>query len=158
MPTSMEAPGSGVARNGFTLVELMVVVAVMGLLAGAVVLTVGAPGSGPAEAATRYAARLAAARDHAILTGRPISSWVSPSGYGFDRYGAGYWEPMTEKPFDGGDWDDGIQVAFASSAGGRARVRFDSLGMTDEPFELRVSRDGRTARVRIAATGDVAVD
>lgn len=158
MPTFTEAAGSRLARNGFTLVELMVVVAVMGLLAGAVVLTVGAPGSGPTESATRFAVRLAAARDEAILTGRPISSWVSPSGYGFDRYGDGHWEPMTDKPFEGDDWDEGTQVAFASDAGGRARVRFDSLGLADSQFALRVTRDGRAATVRIAPTGEVTVD
>lgn len=145
-------------RNGFTLVELMVVVAVMGLLAGAVVLSVGSPGSGPAESATRFASRLAAARDQAILTGQPISSWVSASGYGFERYRDGHWEALTDKPFDGDDWEAGTEIGLPPTGGARARVRFDSLGMAEEPFALKVSSGGRTAVVRVAATGDVAVE
>lgn len=143
-------------RNGFTLVELMVVIAVMGLVAAVVVMTAGMPGGGPADSATRFAGRLAAARDQAILTGQPVSAWATSSGYGFDRFRGGHWEALTERPFEGDNWPDGTQVAIGSSSG-RVRVRFDSLGMTDEPFALRLSSDGRTAVVRIAANGDVAV-
>jgi general secretion pathway protein H len=146
-----------VTRNGFTLVELMVVIAVMGLLAGVVVMTAGMPGGGPADSATRFAGRLAAARDQAIVTGQPISAWVTSSGYGFARFHRGHWEAMAEKPFDGGDWKEGTSVAIESESG-RLRVRFDSLGMADRPVVLRLSRDDRTAVVRIAANGDIAVD
>lgn len=146
------------ARNGFTLVELMVVIAIMGLLAGAVVMTAGGPGGGPGDSATRFAGRLAAARDQAILTGEPISAWVSPSGYGFDRFRRGFWEPMEQKPFDGGNWDRGTQIATAGAAASRGRVRFDSLGMADQPFQLRMSRGREAAVVQVAVNGDVKVE
>ena len=145
-------------RNGFTLIELMVVIAVMGLLAGAVILTVGAPGGGPQPTAARFAGRLAAARDQAILTGQPISAWVSPSGYGFDRFREGHWEAMTDKPFDAANWAKGTDVGGAAATSGRARVRFDSLGMPDQPFEIRVSRGGQAALVRVDANGDVTME
>lgn len=144
-------------RNGFTLVELMVVIAVMGLLAGAVVMTAGMPGGGPADSAARFAGRLAAARDQAILTGQPISAWVTSSGYGFDRFREGHWERMTGRPFDGDNWKHGTDVAVGEPAG-RLRVRFDSLGMADQPLALQLSSGGRTAIVRVAANGDVAVE
>ena len=141
-------------RNGFTLVELMIVIAVMGLLASAVVLTAGSTGGGPQDAATRFASRLAAARDEAVLTGRPISAWVSPSGYGFDQMRDGRWQRLDEKPFKGDDWGKGMAVSFAGEQA-RSRVRFDSLGLPDQPLQLQLSRDGRAAAVRVAANGDV---
>lgn len=144
-------------RNGFTLVELMVVIALMAVMAGAVVVSAGT-GSGPADTATRFASRLAAARDEAILTGRPISAWATASGYGFDQLRAGHWERYSTKPFAGADWGAGTQITFASADKGRARVRFDALGMPDQPMVLRISREGRTMHVRVAANGDVTVE
>ncbi|HET7816203.1 MAG TPA: GspH/FimT family pseudopilin [Sphingomicrobium sp.] len=145
-------------RNGFTLVELIVVIAVMALLTGAVVLTVASPG-GASDSATRFASRLAAARDEAVLSGRPVSAWVSPSGYGFDQLRGGRWQRMAERPFEGADWDKGTAVRTATGTGeGRMRVRFDSLGLPDQPVALRIERDGRAAGVRVAANGDVTVE
>ena len=145
-------------RNGFTLVELMVVIAVMALMAGAVVVTTGGSGSGPSAATTRFASRLAAARDEAVVSGRPISAWVTPSGYGFERYHGGAWQPMSAKPFEGDNWQPGTVVASPASGGARASVRFDSLGLADGPATFARTRDGRTARVRVAANGDVTVE
>lgn len=148
--------GAMVPRNGFTLVELLVVIAVMALLTGAVVLTAVSP-AGASDSATRFAGRLAAARDQAVLSGRPVSAWVSPSGYGFDQLSAGRWQRMTDRPFEGADWGRGTTVRSAAAAAGegRARVRFDSLGLPDQPFAVRIERDGRAAEVRVAANGDV---
>jgi general secretion pathway protein H len=146
-PTAME-------RNGFTLVELMIVIAVMALLASAVVLTAGSTGGGPQEAATRFASRLAAARDEAVLTGRPMSAWVSPSGYGFDRFQQGRWERLDVRPFQGGDWGRDVALSLAGEQA-RSRIRFDSLGLPDQPLQLSLSRDGAEANVRVAANGDV---
>ena len=142
-------------RNGFTMVELLVVIAVMALMAGAVVVTAGGTGSGPAEAATRFASRLAAARDEAVVGGRPISAWVAPSGYGFERHQQGRWQAMTAKPFQGDNWDSGTVIAMPAERGARASVRFDSLGLADRPVTFALTRDGRTARIHVAANGDV---
>lgn len=141
-------------RNGFTLVELMIVIAVMALLASAVALTAGSVGSGPQDVATRFASRLAAARDEAILTGRPVGAWVSPSGYGFDQLREGRWERLQEKPFEGDDWGRDMAMTLSGEQA-RSRIRFDSLGLPDQPLQLNLSRDGRAAAVRVAANGDV---
>ena len=146
------------SRNGFTLVEMMIVIAVAGLLAGVVVLTVVSPGPGPKEAATRFASRIAAARDQAIVSGRPISAWVSASGYGFDQLRDGRWEELNQKPFDGDDWETGMQVGLTGSGASRARVNFDSLGVADQELGLRLSRAGESAGVRIAVNGEVTVE
>lgn len=141
-------------RNGFTLVEMMIVIAVAALLAGVVVLTFPAD-AGPNEAATRFASRIAAARDQAVLTGRPISAWVSSSGYGFDQLRDGRWERLQQKPFDGDNWGSGMQVSMTD---GRARVRFDSLGIADQALALRLARAGKSAGVRVATNGEVTVE
>jgi general secretion pathway protein H len=143
-----------VTRNGFTLVEMMIVIAVMALLAGVAVLAFGPIGAEPKDVATRFASRVSVARDQAILTGRPISAWVSPSGYGFDQLRKGRWEKLEEKPFDATDWGAGMQA----SLDGRTRVRFDSLGVADQPLRIRLSREGESAGVRIAAGGEVTVE
>ena len=151
MPTFTAARADDrVTRNGFTLVEMMIVIAVMALLAGVAVLTVGSFGADPRDSATR----VAAARDQAILTGRPISAWVSPSGYGFDQLRDGRWEKVEQKPFEAADWGSGVQASLDS----RTRVRFDSLGVADQPLGIRLSREGESAGVRIAATGEVTVE
>ncbi len=144
-------------RNGFTLVELMVVLMVMALFAGAVVMTIGDVRGDSSQSADRFAARLAAARDEAIVGGAPISAWVTASGYGFDRYQAGRWQPLTTRPFEQADWDEGTAVAVEGAAEPRARIRFDSLGMPDAPLTLRLARNERASFIDIIANGDVKV-
>lgn len=136
--------------NGFTLVELMVVIALLALATGAVVLSAGGASLGPRDSAARFAGRLAAARDEAIVSASPMQVWVSPSGYGFDRYRSGAWQKLDAQPFAAADWPAGTRVA-------ALRVRFDSLGLPDSPAALRLSSDGRSAQVRLDANGDVTV-
>lgn len=143
-------------RNGFTLVELMVAISVMALFAAAVVF-VAVPQESPANAASRFASRIAAARDTSILTGQPVSAWVSPSGYGFHQLREGYWQQLDQKPFESNDWGRDVTVAFEDSANGRVRVRFDSLGMPDRPLTLRIASAHRAARVSLTANGDISV-
>jgi general secretion pathway protein H len=145
-------------RNGFTLVELMIAILVLALAAGVVVLTVGNAGGGPREPAIRFATRVAAARDEAILTGRPMSVWVASSGYGFDRFSGGHWEQVDEKPFAGANWPNGTTLALVGAEQGRARLRFDSLGLPDSSVSFQLTREGQAARVQVFANGDVEVD
>jgi len=145
-------------RNGFTLVELMVVITLMALLAGAVMLSFGDLRGGAAEVAGPFAARLAAARDEAIVSGAPVSGWITASGYGFERYRGGRWEPLTDKPFAGANWNSGTRVVVVSNSAARARVRFDNLGLPDAPLNVRLERNGRSSNVMVVANGDVNVE
>lgn len=144
-------------RNGFTLVELMIALSVMALLASAVVMTVGGGGNQPAGEAARFASRLAAARDRAVLSGRPISAWISPSGYGFDQHQQGRWMPLDERPFEAENWAAGTAVAATGRSGSQSRLRFDSLGLPDQPMEVALVQGERRATVRVSASGEVAV-
>src|SRR3546814_17688612 len=77
----------------------MVVVAIIGFVSAAVVLAMPDPRGRAIDDADRFAARVAAARDEAVITARPMGVWVSPSGYGFLRREAGHWIEMETKPF-----------------------------------------------------------
>lgn len=140
-------------EQGFTLVELLVVITVMALLATGVVMTLPASGTGARDAASRFAARVAAARDTAVLTGRPTGLWISPSGYGFEQLRGTDWQPVNVKPLAQEDWGRGVQVGVE----GQARVRFDSVGLPDRALDVRLAQGPRQATVRIAANGDVEV-
>lgn len=159
MPTSTAGRAESAAAmraNGFTLVELMVVIAVLAVATGAVVLTVRGSDAGPRDSAARFAGRLAAARDEAIVASRPVRAWVTPSGYGFDQYRSGGWQPLDRGPLRREDWPPGTALS-GRAQGGAVRLRFDSLGLPDAPAELRLSSNGRSATVRLAANGDVTV-
>lgn len=151
-------------RDGFTLVEMLIVMLVMALLATTVVLTAGSGGGSVSADASRLASRIAAARETAIVSARPVGIWIGQSGYGFDVRAGGTWRPAAEKPFETTNWPAGTEVAAigmagqqAALSGGRARLVFDNLGLPDSPMRLDLSRDGRSAQIAVRANGDVTV-
>lgn len=151
-------------RDGFTLVEMLIVMLVMALLATTAVLTAGGGGRGVGADASRLASRIAAARETAITSARPVGVWISRSGYGFDVRAGGAWRAADQKPFETVDWPSGTAVAAAGMAGrqaalsgGRARLVFDNLGLPDSPMRLDISRDGSSAQIAVLPNGDVKV-
>ena len=151
-------------RDGFTLVEMLIVMLVMALLATTVVLTAGGGGRGVDADASRLASRIAAARETAITSARPVGVWVSRSGYRFDMREGGNWRPADRKPFEAVAWPDGTAVVAAGMAGwqasvsgDRARLVFDNLGLPDSPIRLDVSRGGRSVQIAVLPNGDVQV-
>ena len=141
-------------RNGFTLIELMVVIALMALMAGAVVVT-AAPAHDARADAARLAGRLAAARSEAIMTASPVAAWLSASGYGFERRRGGAWEALDDKPFGQADWREGVRLT--SLEDGRQRLHFDALGMADAPAFFVFADETEEVSVRVAADGKVSV-
>ena len=67
-------------RAGFTLVELMMTVAIIAMAGAAVVMVAPDPRPAVGAEAERFAARLASARDEAVLTNRPIAVETTTSG------------------------------------------------------------------------------
>jgi general secretion pathway protein H len=146
------------AERGFTLIELMIVVTIIGLASAVVVLALPDPRGRLIDEAERFAARARAAHDSAIVEGRSVSVWISREGYGFDRRSAGAWQPISEKPLRVSRWAADIHPVIQSTEG-RDRVIFDSTGLANAPFDVQLRRGGEaSATVRIGADGAVTID
>ena len=134
---------------GFTLVELMVVLVILGLASAAVVLAMPDPGGSLQAEAERFAARAKAARDSAIVESRPVALLIDADGYAAARRAGNEWVPG-----DRHEWAEGTQAEAAGAAGGR--IRFDSTGLA-EPLHLILNRNGRQVAVEIGHDGEVHV-
>ena len=153
MPTSTETIERPDER-GFTLVELMVVLAIMALAATAVVLTIPGEERTVRSEADRLAARLAAARDVAVIEGRSVSVSFAPSGYGFERRIEGNWQPLPGRAFERRNWPGGVRFV-AGDGQAVTRVLFDRIGTSSTPQAIVLAGGDAREIVRISAMGEV---
>ncbi|MET0293853.1 MAG: GspH/FimT family pseudopilin [Phenylobacterium sp.] len=157
MPTSATgAEARASPEAGFTLVELMVAIVVMGLLTAVIVLNVPEPGGRLADEADGLAARLRRAQEEAILTNRTVEVTMNRAGYAFRVQQPGGWAPLDDGPFAGRRWREGTDVSIRQVEG-RSAVRFDSTGAAD-PAEISLTRKARQMRVIVDGQGQVSVD
>jgi len=133
--------------EGFTFVELMVVIFIIGLAASAVILAIPDEGGSVYSEAERFAARAKTLRDKAIVESRPAAVRVGPADYSLStRQGGEY------KEFGRFEWASGTRA----SAGQSGESRFDATGMAT-PLIVTLERGERRVAVEIGHDGSVRV-
>ena len=130
------------------------VVAILGLAAGAVVLSVPDPRPTVAADAERFAARLIHAREEAILSNRPVAAEATATGYAFSVFDGADWSALEAGPFGPETWTAGTTL---STTGETMRLVFDPTGVAD-PATLRLSREGKSRTVTVDGAGEVSLD
>jgi general secretion pathway protein H len=139
--------------HGFTLVELMVVITIVGLIAGLAVLALPDPEGGVRAEAVKFAARAKAAQERAVMDNRPVAIMLGEGGYAFEWRSGGKWQAVGERPFVAAQWREGTE---ARLEGAERRIVFDSTGFA-ERATLRLSRGSETAAVEVTNGGRIRV-
>lgn len=140
--------------RGFTLVELLVVLALAGLLGAAVLLTVPGETQGFTREADRLAARLVRARQEAILGARAVVVTVDAGGHAVARRGPDGWVPLDVAPFAPVPWASGTAPVPADTA---MRFHFDPTGAA-EPAVLGLAHGGVRIDIAVDVHGEVDID
>lgn len=139
--------------NGFTLVEMMVVVAIIGAAVTALVLSLPTSAQAISQDAERLATRLSAARDQAVVGGQPVAVWVDATGYGFEYRLDGEWRPMTERNLANIAWRSGVSADIAPDA--RPRIAFDNTGLPNQGLAIKLQSGEAIAEVSVDELGEV---
>lgn len=140
-------------RSGMTLVEILVVLAIVGVMAGVVTLGVGAAdrGMGVETEANRLADRLRLAADDVLVTRRPLSLSFDGEGYAFtrgDAAGTGLVDALAERhAFPAGVRMVGLGVASPVTIDPDGSQPIAAFGLAKGDQRWRVTFDGLNAVV-----------
>lgn len=168
MPISATGIKRGLARcrpheAGFSLVEVLVVVVLIGLMSTVVVLNLPHQPQGPEREAQALAARLRMAAEDSITTGRLLGARVGFADAGFYRLREGQWQPLEgDRMLAPLSWPAGTVVHLARPADSAnsaeaPAILFDPLGGVT-PFAIVLERGGVTKRVVGTGDGHVRVE
>ncbi|MEP6940474.1 MAG: type II secretion system minor pseudopilin GspH [Rudaea sp.] len=106
------------AARGFTLIEILVVLVILAVVAGAVSLSI--VGAGGERILTREAERTQAllnfACERAQLSGRDIGISVARTGYRFSHFDQDVWIPYREESLRARNWPASFSIALSRDA------------------------------------------
>lgn len=147
------------AQRGFTLIEVMVVLVIMGVMATGISLGIDSlRGRDADQALKRLRLVLEASADRASVRGRPIAIELLPDGYRFAALDADdNWRPLidppvfTERTLPAGLAWAGLRLDGQPDTASR-RLQF---GTQAPEYELRVATPGGNARFTGKANGEV---
>lgn len=107
---------------GFTLLEILVVMAIVGILTGTVIL--GFTGADVEQelkgAAQRLATRVEIARQHALQRNREWGIFINEDGYAFAEFDPeqGNWITREGRPFEQGDLPQAVELRLETDGAG----------------------------------------
>jgi general secretion pathway protein H len=145
-------PTLAIGERGFTLVELMAVLAILSLATATVMLVIPSGRGSVVADAEKLAARIALVRDEAIISARPMAVVVDSDGYRFEEKRAGEWVQARGKGLSPKLWDNGQGLTSAS-----IRVAFDATGTPDRDTVIPLAQKDVSANVTIESNGQVRV-
>ncbi|MCG8441195.1 MAG: type II secretion system minor pseudopilin GspH [Caulobacterales bacterium] len=142
---------------GFTLVEALAVLLIIGLAAGAVVLALPPAAPSGADETKAFVARARLLSEAAVMEGRTTGVRLTQTGYAYARRAEGEWSPIEDQDaFAAREWGERVSVEMerdgaltplpydATTDDPNAppptpQIRFDPTGMAT-PFRLRIDR------------------
>lgn len=150
-------------QRGLTLVELLVVLAVLAFAVGVAVVNAPPPRSGAKHEAERFAALLVAAAQNAASSGAPARARLETTGYSFERYdGDGWRADRAERALPAHmSLDARPRASAAANAALKDRrapqwLTLDPIGMTDA-YDVVFADGGERWLVSVDAAGRVEV-
>lgn len=147
-------------ESGFSLVEILVVLFIIGLMSAAVVLTFDKPKSALEKQAETLASQLNALAQDGLITGSVNAAGFSKDGYALYTFENSEW---TERVSD--DWQDSYRLTFTRASAKldmpkekEPIIMFQPTGLStpfeltladrDLKFSLKTEGDGRIALVK----------